>query len=108
MLTPDLINGLFEFAGAVAGVYQIWVLHKHKKVRGFAPLAYLYFTAWGMWNCFYYPHLDQWVSLVGTIAITLSNGIYAAQAVYYIRREKQCHQRQHASHRCKKSLRQRL
>ena len=86
MTTPDLINGTFEFAGAAAGLWNTVVLWRHKQVRGFAPLAYLYFTAWGVWNCFYYPHLDQWFSLAGTIAITISNGLYAGLAIYYTRR----------------------
>lgn len=85
---PDLINGLFEFAGALAGGINIVTLLKHKQARGFAPLAYFYFTAWGLWNCFYYPHLNQWISLLGTIAITISNGAYAGLAVYFIRRNR--------------------
>lgn len=88
MSTPDLINGLFEFAGALAGVVNIVTLLKHKQVHGFHPLAYFYFTAWALWNCFYYPHLNQWISLGGTIAIAISNGTYAALAVYFIRRNR--------------------
>jgi hypothetical protein len=84
---PDTINGAFEFAGALAGIWNIIVLCRHKKVRGFAPLAYIYFTVWGAWNCFYYPHLGQWFSLAGTIAITISNGLYAALAIYFSRRQ---------------------
>lgn len=88
MHAPDLINGLFELAGALAGFLNIATLLKHKRVKGFAPLAYIYFTTWGLWNCFYYPHLGQWISLAGTIVITISNGLYAGLALYFIRKEK--------------------
>jgi hypothetical protein len=83
---PDVVNGLFEFAGAIAGFWNVGVLLRHKQVRGFAPLAYIYFFVWGSWNCFYYPHLNQWFSLAGTIAITVSNGLFAGLAIYFSRR----------------------
>jgi hypothetical protein len=84
---PDLINGCFEFAGSIAGFWNIGVLIKHKQVRGFSPTVSFYFMAWGAWNAYYYPHLGQWVSLAGTIAITISNGLFAALAIYFSRRQ---------------------
>jgi hypothetical protein len=87
MTTPDVINGLFEFAGAVAGFVNCVKLYRDKQVRGFVPSLSLYFIAWGIWNCAYYPLLGQWVSLAGTIAITFSNGLYLALAIYFKRKE---------------------
>jgi hypothetical protein len=87
MSLPDIINGLFEFAGALAGFWNVATLLRQGKVRGFSPMAYVYFTAWGTWNCFYYPHLGQWFSLAGTIAITVSNGLFAGLAIYFSRRQ---------------------
>lgn len=88
MNKPDLINGLFELAGAVATGYNLVVLLRHKQVRGFAPWAYVYFTTWGAWNIYYYPHLHQFISLAGTICITISNCLYTGFALYYVRRSR--------------------
>lgn len=88
MSGPDIINGAFEFAGAMAGFWNVVVICRQKQVRGFAPLAYIYFTLWGAWNIYYYPHLNQWFSLAGTIAITISNGLFAGLAIYFSRRNK--------------------
>lgn len=88
MRAPDLINGLFEFAGALAGFWNVAVILRQRQVKGFAPLAYIYFTAWGVWNIYYYPVLGQWFSLAGTIAITISNGLFAGLAIYFSRRNK--------------------
>lgn len=88
MSVPDIINGCFEFAGALAGFWNVVVILRQKGVKGFAPLASIYFTVWGAWNIYYYPYLGQWFSLAGTIAITVSNGLFAALAIHYSRRQK--------------------
>lgn len=87
MSIPDIINGAFEFAGALAGFWNVATILRHKAVKGFAPHAYIYFTVWGAWNIYYYPHLGQWFSLAGTIAITISNGLFAGLALYFSRRK---------------------
>lgn len=83
MTTPDIINGAFEAAGAIAAWFNIAALTKHKAVKGFSPVAYIYFTAWGAWNLWYYPSLHQFASFVGALLIVLSNGLYTGLAVYY-------------------------
>lgn len=82
----DLINGAFELAGAAASTWNIITLCRHKQVRGFSSNSFWYFFAWGCWNLWYYPSLGQWMSFSGGIALTLSNGLYAALSLYFLKR----------------------
>jgi uncharacterized membrane protein YfcA len=84
----DLINGAFEAAGCFFILLHILRLLKDKKVRGISVVAFTYFTLWGFWNIYYYPHLDQWISFAGGTAIAIVNGVYVLLILYYIRKEK--------------------
>jgi len=64
-MIPDLINGLFEFAGAFALALNVRQLWRDKEVKGVHPIPTAFFAAWGLWNLFYYPHLGQYWSLAG-------------------------------------------
>lgn len=75
-MKPDIVNGLFELFGA----YFIW-LHirqvlKDRAVAGVSIPATVFFAGWGVWNLYYYPHLEQWFSFAGGIAIFVSNAIW--------------------------------
>lgn len=86
-MTPDMINGLFEACGSVAIFAHCHRLWKDKQVRGASWLATAFFTAWGFWNLYYYPHLDQWWSFAGGIGIATANLLWVGMMVYYIRKE---------------------
>ena len=47
-----------------------------------------FFGAWSLFNLFYYPHLDQWVSTVGASLMAISNTTYVMLVIYYIHKEK--------------------
>jgi len=81
----DTINGLFECFGSLFILLSIRQLIKDKQVRGFHWGHLTFFTTWGLWNLVYYPHLDQWVSFVGGIFVTLANVVYLALILYYRR-----------------------
>jgi len=85
---PDLINGLFELLGAVAILGHVRRVFKDKAVAGVAIWSTVFFASWGMWNLYYYPHLEQWASLAGGIAIVLGNFLWIAGLVYYTRHPK--------------------
>lgn len=70
---PDLINGLFELVGGFVLWANVVKIRKDKMVRGALSLVTLFFTAWGYWNLFYYPHLDQWLSFFGGLNIVAAN-----------------------------------
>ena len=80
-MTPDLINGLFEFAGSVftwMNVRQVW---RDKGHAGIYVPAIVFFTAWGWWNLFYYPSLGQYWSLAGGLSLFSANCVW----VYLLR-----------------------
>lgn len=87
MNVPDLINGTFEMLGGLFILQSVVKLHRQKMVRGVSWLHAGFFSAWGYWNLFYYPHLDQWLSFAGGIGIVTANTIWLGQLIYYTRRE---------------------
>ena len=87
MTLPDLINGSFELAGGAMQCLNIRQLMRDKKVRGVNWSVTAFFAAWGLWNCYFYPHLDQWASFTGGITVTTTNLIWVALAVHYSRLE---------------------
>jgi hypothetical protein len=80
---PDLVNGLFELFGAPFIWMSILKVLKDKKVKGVYWVSVAFFAAWGYWNLYYYPHLDQWLSFCGGIAIVISNTVWVILLIYY-------------------------
>lgn len=82
-MIQDVINGGFELGAGVAVLAHCGKLYEHKTVRGVSLWAVLFFTAWGFWNVYYYPHLGQFWSFVGGIFVMLANCVYVAMLLYY-------------------------
>lgn len=82
-MIQDIINALFEVGGGIAVLDHCWRLYRDKEVRGVSMRACFFFTAWGVWNIFYYPHLGQLFSFAGGIFVTMANGIYVSMLAYY-------------------------
>ena len=76
MNTPDLINGLFELFGGILMWKNVAQIRKHKAVRGVHWVPTAFWIAWGLWNLYFYPHLDQWMSFTGGLLIVVGNGVY--------------------------------
>jgi hypothetical protein len=57
-MNADLINGLFE-------------------------ASVVFFTAWGVWNLFYYPALGQSLSFIGGLFVVVANSIYVGMLLIY-------------------------
>lgn len=85
-MIPDLINGLFEFFGAFAAYLNVLKIRKDKVVQGYSPLTTVFFSSWGLWNLFYYYHLEQYLSWFGGMAIVLVNIVWLGHVWYYKRR----------------------
>lgn len=81
----DLINGCFEATGAVMCFLNVRRLYRDKKVAGVMWQVQAFFTAWGIWNLYYYPSLGQWFSFIGGSALVTFNGAWVAGALYYIK-----------------------
>lgn len=84
----DKLNGIFELVGGLFIILSCIKLYKDKKVRGVSYIHISYFTLWGYWNIHYYPHLGQWMSFAGSLAMTLVNTIWLGMIFYYRRNEK--------------------
>lgn len=82
MQIPDLINGCLELIGCLSILNHVRVLWKSKQAHGISALSTTFFFGWGLWNLFFYPHLDQWFSFAGGIAITIANCICIGSILY--------------------------
>lgn len=89
MAIPDLVNGLYEALGGLFIGRNIIRLHRDKMVRGVDVWATAFFTTWGMWNLYFYPSVDCWLSFAGGCLIVLANTIWVGQMIHYGRREGQ-------------------
>lgn len=85
MSLPDLINGGFEAAAGLAILNHCHALWCDRRVAGVSVASVAFFTAWGLWNIFYYPHLDQFWSFVGGIFVTLANTFYVGLLLHFRR-----------------------
>lgn len=84
-MTPDTINGLFEFVAAAFILNHCRVLFADKQVRGMSTVSTIFFTCWGFWNIYYYPHLDQMWSFYGGLCVVSANVMWVAMQLYYRR-----------------------
>ena len=83
----DKLNGVFELLGGFFIMLSCIRLYRDKKVRGVSFVHIAYFTLWGYWNIEYYSNLDQWVSLIGSLTVTLVNTVWLGMLLYYLRKE---------------------
>ena len=85
---PDLVNGCF---GVLAG-FMVFLhcikLYKDKMVKGVSLTACIFFTSWGFWNLYYYPHLNQWFSFIGGLLTVSVNTLWVSMMIYYITKKK--------------------
>ena len=87
MTWQDLCNGIFEGGGSIMAWLNVAVLYRAKEVRGVSVSAFAFFAAWGVWNLYYYPHLNQWASFVGGVPLACANVAWVVLAVIYRRRK---------------------
>src|SRR5437879_3356354 len=84
----DVINGAFELYGGVFVLMNVKQLLHDKQVRGIHWGSTIFFTTWGLWNTWYYPHLNQRLSFYGGIFICLANIVWLALRIKYSTRRK--------------------
>lgn len=83
MSAADLINSAFEGTLACMVCLNIRQLLRDRLVRGLHMAAPTFVTAWGFWNCWYYPSLHQWYSFGCGAALAIANSFWLGLAVYY-------------------------
>ena len=86
MSAPDIINGLFEAVGGTMNWLNVVALYRDKEVKGVRILPQAIFFIWGVWNLYYYPHLNQWMSFTGGLVIVLANCVWVSLALFYARK----------------------
>lgn len=84
-MIADKINGAFEFGMAFMLALSVRRLLKDKRVHGWSIWSVAWPTAWGFWNLYYYPHLGQYWSLLGGLAVVTVNSTWIALHLYYER-----------------------
>jgi hypothetical protein len=77
-MSPDIINGLFEFVGSLFTWMNVRQVYKDKGYAGLYLPGIVFFTSWGGWNLYFYPSLGQWWSAVGGASIFLANIVWIA------------------------------
>ncbi|MEW6648176.1 MAG: hypothetical protein AB1450_13335 [Pseudomonadota bacterium] len=79
-MNPDIINGLFELVGAWVAWANAWKLYAEREIKGVYWPAWVFYSAWGLWNLVYYPSLDQWASFAGGVLLVSGNIAWVALA----------------------------
>jgi len=87
-MSADAVTAFFEFLGGLFVIGSIFRLLKDKMVRGVHWPQPVYFTAWGFWNLYYYPHLNQWISFWGGAFLVVANAVWLGMFWYYKNKEK--------------------
>lgn len=83
MQIPDLINGSFEFLAGFFVLNHCRMVLKDKAVAGVSIISIVFFTLWGFWNLYYYPHLDQLWSFYGGMFIVTANTLWVILLIKY-------------------------
>lgn len=86
---PDAVNGALELCGALMLAGNIAAVRRDKQLKGvhWAPTAF--FTMWSLWNLYFYPSLDQWLSFAGGLAMVTVNTLWLLHVWFYWRRRAQ-------------------
>lgn len=72
----DYINGAFECLSGFFVLDHCRAAIRDKAVAGVSIPAVCFFLAWGFWNLYYYPQLDQVASAIGALFIVAANTLY--------------------------------
>ena len=79
----DLINGGFELTAGLFSLLNVVKLYKDKQVLGISLFPQFIFSAWAIFNLYFYSNIDLWYSFIGSIMMTSVNVTWFVMAVYY-------------------------
>jgi len=86
-MTSDQVNGAFEVVGGLMLVANVLRLHRDKETKGVGAFPTAFFTSWGLWNCWFYPHNGLTYSFLGGVFLAGVNFVWLCQMVYYRKTE---------------------
>lgn len=69
----DSVNAAFECFGAVSAWLNVREYLKDREVKGVVWSMTVFWIAWGVWNLWYYPSLNQWLSFYAGIFLCAGN-----------------------------------
>jgi hypothetical protein len=78
----DIINGLFEAFAALFILNHCRVLWQTKQPHGVSLLSTFFFTVWGVYNVWYFPHLGQMFSFYCGISVVIANLCWVGSIIY--------------------------
>lgn len=73
---PDTVNGLFEAFGAWSVWANVKRLRRDRDVKGIVWQFTIVWWLWGVWNLYYYRHLQQTVSFTAGCALVAGNFVW--------------------------------
>jgi len=80
VLNNDAVNAFFELGGALLIWLNVRRLYRDRCVRGVFWPVNVFYTAWGVWNVFYYPALGQTLSFWAGLGVVLGNAAWCCLA----------------------------
>lgn len=69
----DQVNAVFEFVGGLLVFFSVYRIFRDKCARGVSIIPVSFFTIWGFWNLYYYPHLGQFFSFAAGTTVAIAN-----------------------------------
>lgn len=76
-MRQDKINATLEYLGVFFALYNCVILIQDGgQVQGVSIASTGFFTAWGVWNLYYYRHLNQPASAVAAGGLVIANGCW--------------------------------
>lgn len=84
MKWQDAVNASFELLGGCVIWLSIVAVIQAMEVKGIDWRHIAFFSLWGIWNMYYYRHLNQFASFLAGLWITISNTIWVGLIIYYM------------------------
>ena len=87
-MNPDIVNGLFELIGGVVLLLNVRRLWRDRKISGVSAFPVVFWTAWGLWNLYFYPAVSCWWSFAGGILVFAANAawLFLAAKIWWKKR----------------------
>jgi hypothetical protein len=87
MSWQDAVNAVFEFSGSIAVWLNVRAIYRDRGYAGGRIYVNVFFFSWSWWNLYYYPHLGQMLSAIGTMSIGFANMAYLIMMLHFGRKQ---------------------